>query len=315
MNITVGKFGGGTLSSTQDIKRLPDVIRQTQVNIVVVSAFKGDTRLLTRICDEENGDIFFREILPKHRQWAQELEVFYLIEDYYKRQEIEFSHCFERFCFANLGSSEREECRAKILAMGEDMSSALVYKYLEVYLLRSYSSQNRIETFFVDSRLLMKTCPGVYIDAPFDHIATREAVGNFFDEKILREKRLWVTQGFVCSPAGSEYEGIENTSVSKLDGSDVTAAQLASVLSAKLLFFKRFEGGTENRISGMIGIRRLFRYMEQKDSKIVSPSIIEVPNFPISFVVQDYDNLDVVLDVVADPLMVEKIISERLVVK
>lgn len=303
-NWTIGKFGGGVWHDADSVRRCVEWIEECNINIVVVSAFGGQTRILQAVCEERNRPYFDRAFVGFHEQmWKSLCPRGGSFKNHFKDLLRRFEEAYSVFTSEGVSPEEAEMAMASILALGEDFSTRIVHAYLS-------KKFKRREVSFVDARSCIITVPGKSLFADIEHKATQDAIVQTF---IGRDKGgLHVIQGFVASDSTSL--GQKSTTTLCLDGSDLTAAALAGALTrpnaeALLIYFKRFTA--KRRLFGMVGIRRLLAWQEKFNVTIVSPLIIEVPRLPKNFLIYEYHNPAFYMSVAAEPLIVDHILMRK----
>ncbi|MEZ4103365.1 MAG: hypothetical protein R3B55_02310 [Candidatus Paceibacterota bacterium] len=300
-NWVVGKVGGLVLNSTEAVKRLPYVLRQTNVNILVVSAFYGQTRLLLKVCDTLDSRYFLEDFIDYHKKMVEDLGLESSFNFLFLSHIRKFNRLYNKMMLKD-GSIDEESFRASVLAFGEDFSQTIVAEYLH----QNYLNVEEGDSLaVVDARKIVATESGKCCDASVDQFTSKIRI----QENIRPVSgRLFIVQGFIGSLATEP----SRTTVLPLDGSDVTAALIAACLSTiekpvSLVYFKR---GDPDSLYGFSNARKLMVYMKESGKTIVSPSIFDIKGLPSNFLIRNYDDLDQSLGVSAEPEMLKRIVKD-----
>ncbi len=212
------KFGGTSVSSIENFKRIQSILSKKKDNyIVVVSAFSKITTLLENIANQAlNGkpDDLLEELRIRH---------FSII-----KETLSFSHQTDALLTAQQKCNELEalcngisllkelspRTKALLLSYGEQLSSSILYKYLIT---------NNVEIEPIDSRKLL-VANGDYLNAEVDFNATNQNIITS-----VATNKNYITGGFIASNSLGE------TVLLGRGGSDYSAAIYASALNADLL--------------------------------------------------------------------------------
>jgi aspartokinase len=292
---TVGKFGGGVLNSPESIKSLPEVLSRDRCNVIVVSAFHGQTRLLGAICDAVKNDdheLFYGEFMAFHKYIAQELNISNEMESFFKEKLICGEEKLAHLFFADHSSRTGQAARAGMLALGEDFSSMIVATYLKKF----YDYLWRIVK--VDAReIFVTTSNSPIIGASLNMSATKKEIAQRFNKK--PNNKIYVVQGFVC---GIRRHNITTpkTAVLPFDGSDTSAAVLASFIpvprghrKAKLVYYKQPTNASASPLPSAMYFDELTEFMNRTGSVVVSPDVGNVPEMPRQFIIKRFDGFGV----------------------
>ncbi|MBL4862913.1 MAG: aspartate kinase, partial [Crocinitomicaceae bacterium] len=213
----VMKFGGTSVSSKQNIEQLKSVLLKKKENyIVVVSAFSTITNKLEEIArlaladnsaalQEEFKSIHFK-LIEALFPLANQTELFMLVQQ--KCNEIE-NICASIYTLNELSF----KTQAHIVSYGEQMSSFILYKYL---------NQEGIEIECLDSRELI-IANNSYLNADVDFELTEKNIS----QKI--EAKNYIAGGFIASNPKQETVTLGR------GGSDYSAAIFASAIEADFL--------------------------------------------------------------------------------
>jgi len=208
------KFGGTSVSSKENLEQIKVILSQKKENyIVVVSAFSGITNKLEQIIEqalidepftliEEFKNIHFKfihELIPIKEQ----TELLIAVQE--KCNELE-AVCKGIHILKEL----TDKTRAKVLGMGEQLSSLIVHNYLNT---------QQIPIQLLDSRDLI-CANNDYLDGDVDF----EVSTNNILKKIKEEN--YIVGGFIASNENNE------TVLLGRGGSDFTASIYASAVRA-----------------------------------------------------------------------------------
>ena len=217
------KFGGSSVANAERIEQLAKIIGrykgQKQL-VVVVSALQGVTNLLENSAKAalENSDQyteFIDEIRRRHIEIINEL-----VADEQKAAMTEFikDRCSEanKICQSVKFLSEcSERTRAKLLSMGERMSSTLISAAL---------NNLGLKNVLIDARNIIIT-DNCYLQGHVDHALSEQKTRNAF----RNFEGIAVVPGFISSTCDSEPSTLGR------GGSDYTAALLGNYLNASLI--------------------------------------------------------------------------------
>lgn len=217
------KFGGSSVANAERIEQLAKIIgrykNQDQL-IVVVSALQGITNLLensakSALEGSEQYTEFVNEIRNRHIEIINEL-----VADEQKNAMTEFikDRCSEinKICQSIKFLDEcSDRTKAKILSMGERMSSTIISASLN-----NLGKKN----ILVDTRNIIITDKN-YLQGHVDHSLSEQKAINAFKDF----KGIAIVPGFIANT----YEG--EASTLGRGGSDYTAALLGNYLNASLI--------------------------------------------------------------------------------
>ena len=216
------KFGGSSVANAERIEQLAKIVGRygKQDLVVVVSALQGVTNLLENSAKaalegSEQYTEFIDEIRRRHIEIINEL-----VADDQKNAMTEFikDRCAEanKICQSIKFLDEcSDRTRAKLLSMGERMSSTLI----------SASLNNLgLKNILVDSRDIIITDSN-YLQGNVDHALSEQKTRNEFKNF----KGIAVVPGFISSTHDSEASTLGR------GGSDYTAALLGNYLDASLI--------------------------------------------------------------------------------
>ncbi len=218
----VSKFGGTSVGSAKNIKKVIQIISdKNEKTAVVVSALGGITNMLIEAGNlAKSGDNNYLEILKeiqkRHISTVEELftkgnqtQVKDFVID--KLQVLE-----KTLSGVSLLKDLSEKSLAKIVSTGEILSS---------YIIAEAMKNNDLKASLKDSRELIKTNK-VFINALVDNEKTYLNINNFFKEV---QAQIIVLPGFIASDINQE------TTTLGRGGSDYTAAIIANAVNAEIL--------------------------------------------------------------------------------
>lgn len=203
------KFGGTSVGSETNMRKVAEIIRHEQAKVTVLSAMSGTTDSLVKISsDAKNGKNCSATILllkNKYDTCIQNLLSQYKEEALKKAEEVFSSIKTKAHNYKGI-STERE-----ILAQGELLTSAIF-------------------TFFLKESGLK----AVLLNIPdYMHLNEEHTVNTDYLEKSIRpiietsdDDTYFVTQGFICKNANGELDNLGR------GGSDYSAALIGAAINA-----------------------------------------------------------------------------------
>ncbi len=211
------KFGGTSVGSPDNIRKIAAILENYTDIAVVVSAFGGTTdQLLDMTATAEKGDKSYLEELDKMQ--SRHLEAIYeLIKDPALQKETEenvqksLTELTEILHGVSLIKEASLRTRDLIMSFGERLSVYIISQFLGVG--------------FLDTRTVIKTDSN-FSYACVDFEKTNENLKQYFSE-LPENKKLQICTGFIASD--------ENNATTTLGrgGSDYTAAILGAALDAE----------------------------------------------------------------------------------
>ncbi len=318
MLFKVAKCGKGALSHPDAVKMIPGVLTDLGINILLVSAFPGQTKLLREVCNARSQNAFFHEFLPFHVALAESLKIGKSFALYLDSKVEEFRNLFAKLLLAG-DVIEEGIAKASILALGEDFSQMII----GIYLRRKMRDTTKV--IVRDSRDILISSPDRFVGAEINQVQTRQrARENFLSIPI--QNHLWVIQGSVCS---SFWAGSARTAILSSGDGDVSAAVIAAALDdgkppkgrdglrSQLIYLKRFprdqDGG--NVLIGFVGITKILKHMTETGQRIISRSVVDVQGLPSVFGIVEFGNADVGMVVSAEPVILERLHQQRNVIR
>lgn len=209
----VMKFGGTSVGSAAQIKKVASLITDGERNIVVLSAMAGTTNTLVEICDylyKENVVAAKETINILRQKYDATIDELYSSEEMKNDVEGQIDEVFDLLHYlADYDFTSVDE--RQILAQGEIISTMLMHAYLR--------EQG------VDS-VLLSTLEYVRTDEDGDPDI------DFIEEKLnamiaeASNANLFVTQGYICTNVNGEIDNL------KRGGSDYTASLIGAAVDA-----------------------------------------------------------------------------------
>ncbi|MDJ1257859.1 MAG: aspartate kinase [Candidatus Midichloria sp.] len=199
----VAKFGGTSIKTPEAIRQVAKILRANpEIKIVVVSAVGGVTNLLVNLinADQAQRPILIQELLNIHLKIAQELNL--SIDDKIKKEVARLDQLL------NTDIIDKEKID-NILSLGEDLSSLLVYTFLNLQGIKIDLID--IRNYLITDNHFGKAAPEISI--------IKERMQNL-------STNICITQGFI----GSTLDG--KTTTLGRSGSDYSAALIAEAIEA-----------------------------------------------------------------------------------
>lgn len=218
----VSKYGGTSVGSAKNIKKVIDITsRKNKQTLVVVSALGGITNLLIEASNlAKTGDNKYisvlKEIHDRHHQTIDELfdnKSPQHIDNFLTEKLDQLKEVLQSVFVLNDLS---DKSLAKIISTGEILSSYIIAEAMKI---------NGLDIVLKDSRELIKT-NHTFIDAEVDFKSTYKNIKEFF---AINNHNIVVLPGFVSSDNSNE------TTTLGRGGSDFTAAIYANALKAEVL--------------------------------------------------------------------------------
>ncbi len=218
----VSKFGGTSVGSAENIKKVIHIVQQkNQKTVVVVSALGGITNLLIKASELAlNNDEGYQEVVDQI-----ELRHFSAIEEllHHDNQIVCKAEVAKRLNKLKevlngvaLLNDLSDKTSARIVGLGEILSSFIIYHAM---------LQENTKVKLVDSRELIKTNDD-YLNAQVRFTETYSLINEHLGDK---DSDVFLLPGFIAS-----NENGETTTLGR-GGSDFTAAIIANALSVNAL--------------------------------------------------------------------------------
>ena len=218
----VSKFGGTSVGSAENIKKVIQIIREKNEKLaVVVSALGGVTNLLIKASELAlANDHTFVEVVDQ------------IEKRHFEAIEGLLDHENQTVCKAEVAKTMNElkdvlsgvsllndlsnKSSARIVSTGEILSSFIIYRTM---------IQEGLKAELIDSRNLIKTNDS-FLNALVNHELTNK---NINSQLVSSKAEVHILPGFIASNSKGE------TTTLGRGGSDFTAAILANALSADVL--------------------------------------------------------------------------------
>ncbi|HEY9169961.1 MAG TPA: aspartate kinase [Lutibacter sp.] len=208
------KFGGTSVGSIENIKRVKEIIADNEKKIVVLSAMSGTTNDLVEIFNlikKGNKEEALLNIEKLHEKYVVVIND--LLKDGTIKQDVEI-YIESVFSCLKIGTTENHSSLLynKIVAQGELLST---------YIFTAYLNQERMNAILLPALNFMR------IDKahdPDDFYITQNLL------RIIKEaspSNIYITQGFICLDA---YGNIANL---QRGGSDYTATIVGAAVNAE----------------------------------------------------------------------------------
>lgn len=218
----VSKFGGTSVGSAKNIKKVIQIIgNKNKKSIIVVSALGGITNLLIQASKlAKNGDKKHIEILNKiheiHNSTIEELFKGHHHQSIDVFVDTKLNRLKEILNSVFILNDLSEKSLAKIVSTGEILSSFIIAEAMKI---------NNLDVILKDSRSLIKTNTD-YTNAKVDFDQTYVNVKDFFAKD---DHQIVLLPGFISSNVNNEITTLGR------GGSDYTAAIYANALKAQIL--------------------------------------------------------------------------------
>jgi aspartate kinase len=210
--MTVLKFGGTSIGSAENIKKVVEIITACKnQKIVVLSAVSGTTNSLLAVSKaiktkQLKQTLMLIQLLEKEYQnLIHEL----FVSNQYKDKALSF--VFGKFNFLRSLSSTYLNLENTIVAQGEILSTNLVALYLE---------ESNISSSLISAFDFME----VKDDNEPNISKIKEQLTLIINQN--RTEKLWITQGFICKNEKGEILNLQR------GGSDYTASLIGAAVNA-----------------------------------------------------------------------------------
>jgi aspartate kinase len=208
------KFGGTSVGSIENIKRVKEIIADNEKKIVILSAMSGTTNALVEISDfikNNNSEEALQNIEKLHEKYKVVLND--LLQDVVLKQDVEiYTESVFKF-LKTLTSDNHSQLRYnKIVAQGELLST---------YIFTAYLNQEGLNATLLPALDFMRIDK---TNDPDDFYIKQNL------HRIIKESSpsdIYITQGFICLDA---YGNIANL---QRGGSDYTATIIGAAVNAE----------------------------------------------------------------------------------
>lgn len=208
------KFGGTSVGSAERMHDVARLITASGRNIVVLSAMSGTTNTLTEI-----SDYLHKGNVPGAQETLNGLRERYsrVVDELYSAPEAAEAAGAElerHFTFlAHLMEEDFSQAEEKeVLALGELMSTALMYGYLR---------EIGVNCVLLPALDFMRTGPEGEPDMKYISTRLRRLM------EMNPDADIWLTQGYICRNAYGETDNLRR------GGSDYTASIIGAVMDAE----------------------------------------------------------------------------------
>ena len=209
----VMKFGGTSVGSAEQIKKVAKLINDGECNIVVLSAMSGTTNTLVEICDylyKENVVSAKETINMLQQKYVQTIYDLYSSQDAIDDVDNQIDAVFGLLRYlADYDFTSVDE--REILAQGEIMSTILMNAYLK---------ETGVESVLLPTLEYVRTDEDGDPDVDF----IEENLNRLIDE--AGDAKLFITQGYICKNYLGEIDNL------KRGGSDYTASLIGAAVKA-----------------------------------------------------------------------------------
>lgn len=208
------KFGGTSVGSAERMHDVARLITASGRNIVVLSAMSGTTNTLTEISDYlHKGNVpGAQETLNGLRErYARVVDELYYAPEAAEAAGAELERHFTflaRLMEEDFSQAEEKE----VLALGELMSTALMYGYLR---------EIGVNCVLLPALDFMRTGPEGEPDMKYISTRLRRLM------EMNPDADIWLTQGYICRNAYGETDNLRR------GGSDYTASIIGAVMDAE----------------------------------------------------------------------------------
>ncbi|MCY1513401.1 Lysine-sensitive aspartokinase 3 [compost metagenome] len=208
------KFGGTSVGSPERMKKLLDIIRPAEEQIVVLSAVSGTTNSLIEISaallkgDKEKGSGLIAALQHKYNDFVKEL----LPEGDYREQGqevVDYHFGVLTLLTQDVFTTIEEKV---VLAQGELLSTTLYHVYLKSI---------GIASVLLPALDFMKIDEDNEPDIPYISTHLKPLLGQH------KNNRLFITQGYICRNSFGEVDNLRR------GGSDYTASLLGAAIMAE----------------------------------------------------------------------------------
>ncbi len=209
----VMKFGGTSVGSAEQIKKVAKLINDGERNIVVLSAMSGTTNTLVEICDylyKENVVSAKETINMLQQKYVQTIYDLYSSQDTIDDVDNQIDAVFGLLRYlADYDFTSVDE--REILAQGEIMSTILMNAYLK---------ETGVESVLLPTLEYVRTDEDGDPDVDFIEENLNRLIAEAGDAK------LFITQGYICKNYLGEIDNL------KRGGSDYTASLIGAAVKA-----------------------------------------------------------------------------------
>ena len=206
------KFGGTSVGSAENIKKVVEIISRNKApKIVVLSAFSGTTNTLIAIAKSMMDNQLKQTLkLITHLEKKYQLIISELFKtDLYKKKALSF--VFDNFNFLKNLTNTDFNLENRIVSLGEILSTNMVSLFLEESSISS-TLISALDFIVVDDE-----------NEPIPKEIKERLVPILNQEK---NTNLWITQGFICKNKKRKISNLQR------GGSDYTASLIGAAIHA-----------------------------------------------------------------------------------
>lgn len=208
------KFGGETLGSASEIKKVAGFIQKEKRNIIVISAFEGITDTLIEIADclYKKNPAGAGEIINRiENNYSALISELYETDEYKNlAEDLSKKHFSDIRSFTKVLFTKFEE--KAILAQGELIASSFIYLLLK---------EQQVNAVLIPAMDFMRTNK----NSEPDPVYIKEKLYKQLDKN--PDADIYITQGYICRNAYGEMDNLER------GGSDFTAALIGAAIHAE----------------------------------------------------------------------------------
>ena len=207
------KFGGTSIGSENQIKKVVNFTNNNTLKIVVFSAFSGITNLLTQYiqhsfeADKFISEKILKQIQEKHTSIVSNL---YSSNSF---KEIALNNIYHSMNYISncLNNNIIQQSENEILAQGELLSAMIIYYYM---------IEKGIEVTYLPALDFMKTDKFSEPDYNFIKFKLTDEIRKY------KNCKYFITNGYICQNHDNEIDNLGR------GGSDYTATIIGNVLNA-----------------------------------------------------------------------------------
>ena len=205
------KFGGTSVGSVENLKKVAALVATSEPKIVVLSAFSGTTNILVEMakCWEKKQDFNFLlyELKQKNKLIVNEL----FKTDYFLNKANSINDIFIKRIELLLISVYSLKAEKELLAMGELISTNIFSLFL---------AESNVNHKLIDALDFMRTDK----DNEPDAFYIKQMLNKVLE--LNPEQNLFVTQGYICRNYEGEIDNLQR------GGSDYSATLIGAAINA-----------------------------------------------------------------------------------
>lgn len=253
------KFGGTSVSSVANWRRIADVLRARLEEgvrpVVVHSALSGITdrleQLLT-LADGGDWQAVMDQIEHRHRELARDMGVTPSAE-----LEQQFKRLREIASGIALVGEVSDRLRARVMAQGELMSTRLGASFL---------AAQGFDVEWLDARTVLKAEPRRNANARQSYLSAtcKYEPDSRLQQRCAQDNKIWITQGFIASDEAGD------TVLLGRGGSDTSGSYFAAKLAARRLEIWTDVPGMFSANPRAVPTARLLRALEYDEAQEIA---------------------------------------------